>query len=482
MFHSVAEQLSDEKVAVFEQTVLEYLNTKAASPPEVSKITFHKVETTGQHLNSARRVLSTMQPMEVYDLTVTFNVEAIALLSRNSHFDFRVFLEMFFENSENVLFLRNALDTSGLLFQLPGTPIQTQRQPSEPSSDSGVSVVGALLGVVFSVAVSAMLYMGYRNRETWKRERNLVPASFSGDIEDYANSDDYSDSDMEAGNDHSPQIFINPFMVEAVERVQHPNQRSIYPSESVEASLMSTPRNSMFRPVFMPTESNIEIPETPRTGYQPSNYEPSNYEPSNYEPSQFSPKEDIQAGEFALEAVFPAFAPEDSSEQKKKKKSILSPGFFSPGRLGSRKKEKKDLDNTDTTTGHRNSRARAEESISRDLRKGNSSDSHDFPSHGSNVRDEDSSDKNFSPPRRVPTGRSHDMSIGVMDEVTYLYSTNKQRGNKSTKSNQSNFFGDVSTAFGFSDSVFAVAPPRVTSGLHRSRPTDYISDESSVEQ
>jgi hypothetical protein len=423
--------MNPRKVTIFEQQALEFLDKQIQATPGISKITFHAVKNTHQSLITSRKLSSTTELDEEYTLSITFDVEAMVVLDGTTAFDLRILLDIFFANVDNVRHLRDILEASGVFLIDVIIPIQNDsgkpKKNTAQSSSFSVSVVGALVGVIFSVAGSAFVFVWVRNHKSFAQQPSFDPAFFSsGDVEDqYEYSYSNGESCAEESDPPTPRVLIDQSSFDGTERNQYPQEQTIYPVESIETSLMPS-ASAYYRPALIPMESNIEIPDTPRT-----NYEPSNYEPSNYETSQFSPK-DIQMSEFDLDTHFPDVAKKSeiyAGEQKMKAKRRTT-SFFSPGLLGTRRKDK-DENETKKSNGADHHSKRSGRSPVRNDRLRNDIRKHDIRTDAEFqtevIRDEtNSTQENY-------VRDSQETSIGVMDEVAYLYSTDKKGQSKSWK-------------------------------------------------
>lgn len=418
-FQKVGSEMDAQQVTIFEQKMLDFLATKVQAPPGTLGINFINVKNTRQKLFASRRLAGSDDLNKEFSLSLAFDVEAMVVLDETSInvFDFTMLLKMFWANNADLLLLRNTLEESGVLQSGPTLQIPVQSDGGKPiqnknvadSSDAAGSIAGALAGIIFSIAGSAMLFIWIRNRKNTPSQQHttlaLEPASYSSkDIEDqYAYSQNYEGSYDEESDPPTPRVLIKQCTYDGTKQIQYPAIGTLYPVESIETSLMPG-ASAYYKPALIPMESNIEIPDTPGAGY-----EPSNYEPSNYESSTFSPK-DIKFGEFDLDSPLPdvskkreIFAGEQKMFSPQRTTNFFSPSIFGTKRMVKDNKKKNSFD-------QHSKNGSAHSPVRNDIRK-----------HGI------SGVKENTPKNNMSSDQSRDISIGIMDEVKYLHSTSKKK-------------------------------------------------------
>jgi hypothetical protein len=470
--------MSEKNVVFFEQTTLEFLILRIKTVPDISSISFESVTVTNQSLETGRRLSS--------KITIEFTVEALILFGNGSTFDLSALLLEFFADVANVLDLRNILDASATFFDedSQGAPIPRASEdqggpPTDALTEESVSVpmVGAIVGIAFSVAGAvAVMFLWSRNRK-----ENSVPSlkqasfstgilSISGDVEDHYEDYSYSEESYGGAPDPpaAPRVFIKQFSHDSDENNQCPTELSIYPVGSVETSLVLSV-SSFYKPALMTMESNIEIPDTPRTDYEPSNYSPNALDMN----SSYEDKTSNSGGEEKKKLKLTSFfSPGLKSTKRKEKDSkpreqiaSSSAGYMSKGSV--RSPVRKDIRKHDIMGDVDAAKILARSPTRNDIRKRTlgscSKEDSSLPRVEKNPSQEGSIDLSLS-------------SIGLMDEVEYLYSTKRDPSVTGRPLNHSKAKKSVNGTsvgnFGFAASL-----------QKKKYPTDYISDEeSSVEQ
>jgi hypothetical protein len=343
-FQGVSAVMTEENLLFFEAALLDFLQDNIRDIPDVVSIEFEHVEVTDQSLVSARRQLNTIRSVEVSNLEITFSVFALVLLEEEGVFDFKTLLELFFADIDRVLELRRNLEMRARFFeQVPlGTPSGSGGRLGSNSGGSGQSqdgvpipMLGAIAGILLSVVGSSAMYVWLRGRGNDGYPIPKMEPTAESSCGDPEGGMGYSDSSMHSYEEESesstPRILLGDsqstnwtsktqHVFESNHIQQSPHEERIYPTESVETSIAPSGL-SFYRPALISMESNIEIPETPKT---------------DYEPSQCSPKEDPQPNQFVFDNTPSISSKEKTRNQPPKVKS----SFFSPRLLGAWKKGK----------------------------------------------------------------------------------------------------------------------------------------------
>jgi hypothetical protein len=240
--------MDGDDVDLFQKTTKEYLENNFLSN-EVDEIQFEDVTVTKQYISGGRRRLNTVRALQVYNLSLTFNVLALVKHDWSEPFDLKGSIETYFADNSHIKELRSLLEAEGGDFVIDPTPPTSEEQttiervpdPDDEAASIGL-IIGAVVGSVFVVGIVAKLL----RRRNFSSQRSKISLASTDSQDDY--DDESSEAEMISSNKNpSQQQIMLPFS----------------PREENESSL-----SIAARPAFLTTENNIEIPETP-IGFTP---------------------------------------------------------------------------------------------------------------------------------------------------------------------------------------------------------------------
>ncbi|KAL3924293.1 MAG: hypothetical protein SGILL_001134 [Bacillariaceae sp.] len=297
-------------IEFFQEETKLFLQRNVHQAPGVFDIEVQAVTVTSQKLVGARRLgaeSTNLQSRHLQQqktvqnpqaLVVNMQVVALALLDPSEHFDLNIFLDIFFENYDNLYTLRLTLEQEESF----SNDIFWQEHSLEGSGNR--SMAGSIAGAFFGVAVSFIGFSGIMM--WWIRKRRTIRSEEDEKEPDELHQMTFShsyDTDDCLPEDTSPpkQFVVDSKTLEAKtlssnckdQKQQHKQQQQQQQQqqqvvvevmvesededsmEDVEAqsekgaSLASAiqPPHLMYTPALMTTESNIEVPDTPVTAF-----------------------------------------------------------------------------------------------------------------------------------------------------------------------------------------------------------------------
>jgi hypothetical protein len=249
---------------IFERTTVTFINSNLNTRQKPT-VTIEEVEVTAQLLSWERRRLQ-VSGEGFYDLRITFTVTASVWRGDPENFDFSSLMRDSFTEID-VLGLRKILDEISSFFgefSPGGSQGGMARGQGSISTDVSrgfpIPVIGAVAGVLLSIAGSAMVFY------LWRGARS--DESISDDSRDFdLEAPVYSSGSSDDGGDH---IMVKHISFDASEssmplgarRLEH--DTNVYPVKSIETSLMPAYGACHFAQNLLRFETNIEVPETPR--------------------------------------------------------------------------------------------------------------------------------------------------------------------------------------------------------------------------
>jgi len=252
-------------IAYFERSSTAYLQTNIDQAPGVFKIEVENVIVQKQELVTHQKVNNTLQNDPLLrrrleaqtDLVITVDVVVSVVLNRSEDLKLNNFFEEFFQMPDHKSELRDMVKLEEKVAQelfikgdVASSNESAKDQPKKKSSKNG-AVAGSVLGILALIVGSGLIYMWVQTRRkpnTSGKLENLGTISKSFESEDRAISVpqslfkreiEYTDS-----NDHSEN---------SVTESGYRRKSSLTPL--------------MFIPALIPTESNIEVPDTPGTNF-----------------------------------------------------------------------------------------------------------------------------------------------------------------------------------------------------------------------
>lgn len=299
LFQGITQPMEASHIDFFEEETKTYLQKHILLAPAILSLEIEAVTVTNQELIGARRqrrelkILNLEQQQQSQSLLVSMQVVATVLVDRDSreHFDLKEFLDIFFENYENLQGLRQTLEQEDE-FAIFWKPIV--------SSSAKQSVGGSIAGSVFGVAVSCI---GFAGIWIWSRKRRHRLSEGEEKHPDHLKQLTFShsydtDDCLPPGKGRGLQltrIAVDSATLEARELSestksicdgQNQNNMEGKGSELAEEdkidaskfenhsdieesmeSMVKPPPHLMYTPALMTTESNIEVPDTPQTAF-----------------------------------------------------------------------------------------------------------------------------------------------------------------------------------------------------------------------
>ena len=269
----------------FENLTLAFLSDETTFVPNGNEVSFQSVRITGQSLHAA----SSKSP-SVATLTILFDVAAFVRFTKHESFDYNVFVEDIFNNTIAFAVLRKELQTGSSFFGNNTFLNKNNGVHGNVGTSTFLSnppLVFACLGISLAIGGVAV-FLCFR-----RRKHGSLPAmeqrkhSGSYDVDD---EDDYPFSmkptesyDSASSGDHVSEASYPSAGYPIAKQFQvKPTVRSVglgahcelYTADTIDMAYLQTGPNNMYRPAFLPTESNIEIPITPLTNYDASHFSP----------------------------------------------------------------------------------------------------------------------------------------------------------------------------------------------------------------
>jgi hypothetical protein len=210
------------------------------------------------------------------NLLITMQVVANAILDRTETFDMKQYLEIFFENEMNTRELQMILERESLFNGFFLEPIS---DGNRSGSAAASTIVGTFFGISLSCAGFGLVWMW-----TKKKNRRVVTKTENEDNDNavlnaFTFSKSYDTDECNPGPKSPPQNIIIDSQTFDVRDCPTTDDEEDSDEKSDEAhfeklteasNAPSTVRQHshlMYTPALIPTESNIEVPDTPVTAF-----------------------------------------------------------------------------------------------------------------------------------------------------------------------------------------------------------------------
>jgi hypothetical protein len=294
MFQSVTQTMQESHITFFQEETKIFLQNNLHHVPGVLDIQVQAVTVSSQKLVGARRRTTEANELQrqlkqdkmqnPQALVVSMQVVAMALLDPKEHFDLEKFLDVFFENYENLLALRRSLEQEESFSK----DIFWQRHSLE-GNDRDRSMAGSTAGAVFGVTVSLVGLVGVLM--WWIRRKRIISIvdeeKDPDELHQMTFSHSYDTDECLPDSIPTKKFVVDSRTFETTalslshskEKLMSTTERDA-PSgdddfEHLEAQSdgnesvgsVIEPPHLMYTPVLMSTESNIEVPETPVTAF-----------------------------------------------------------------------------------------------------------------------------------------------------------------------------------------------------------------------
>jgi hypothetical protein len=276
--------MNTTNIELFEEETKLYLQQKVHQAVGVWTIEVQSITVTDQSVIGSRRALDITsntnllrraEQQESKSLLITFQAVASAILDRSENFDLTLFLEILFENTDNVLELRATLEQEESYSQ--AVLIEQPESDDTVGAAKGPTITGALFGVSMSMVGSALLYL-------WIKKRRVNRDSFGEDpnaaLKDPRTFSRSYDSQDEASATSTPRAFVvqsrtfetfqNPYYGPFTFRIDDDDEERVQSPSAIETSIVVRGGHNddlRYEPALIRTESNIEVPETPVTAF-----------------------------------------------------------------------------------------------------------------------------------------------------------------------------------------------------------------------
>jgi hypothetical protein len=437
MFQGVARQMETTHIESFEDETKLYLQQNLHHAPAVLEIEIEAVTVTNQKLVGARRrQLEDINLQQPQALEVTMQVVASVLVDRNSdeHFDLKLYLEIFFENYDNLQGLRQVLEQQDEFAQ------EIFWNPAMSAENNSRSIGGSIAGTVFGVAVS---FIGFAGIWMWSRKRrhqeqplhedkqpdhlNQLTFTHTYDTDDClppTNGGLPAKEELDEENEDNERIVDRKLVDGGVDDDEsRQSERDLDVEESM-SSMVKPPPHLMYTPALMTTESNIEVPDSPQTAFFTLHGATSSL--TTPAAGGTKPAHSLSARPLLATPKLPPSTKDEtetvSSKEAdvSKKKSLLPRRWKTPFRRNASKSRDDEDDDDDEE----------ESNVDED-----NSDVVAFPSARKSKKQQVRYEAAHPPmeiggPEIVPslmpstTTITNDDSVGIVDEVAYMYSTN----------------------------------------------------------
>lgn len=247
---------------------------------EAVTVTNQELQDTSKGRHQLRRQLQNQK-----ELHLTLQVVAVAVLEQNSDFDLQVFLELYFDNEQNLLALLKSLGELHADVDFEGE-VDGRIEPTAVQSsisNKAPAVAGSVFGMAVLLVGAAMVSMMYQKRKRRRDRDKDLPNVSTLDSEDTQPNMFVVDSqtfETKSILDRSVPREIGPKSSgddkrRAQEQQVSPGNNSIdsaatNENENSQSKLFvpwTVPEHLMYTPALIETESNIEVPDTPVTGF-----------------------------------------------------------------------------------------------------------------------------------------------------------------------------------------------------------------------
>lgn len=301
----------------FEDIALEYLSNSVTSLQEY-EVNFESVRITNQFLADDVSEAGENGPK----LRVVFDVAAFVILEEDAAFNYNKFVKRFFDHQAALdvfsILLQNASDHFGSDTKLVlSTSVSAPDESTSSTEKSSTLFIASFAGGFLVVVGLATAY--WLRRRGKKELLAIEPALSSCEyIDDQITltmmpTETYDTGSYDHEDGQSEMIspthgYIHPNLFSETSKVTRRDLdyqgRGLQPSRSVDTDVQSLESSSMFRPAFLNTESNIEIPITPMTNIDLSQISPNSVEVEEFEAWVPSPsnieKDDDDADAFLV--------------------------------------------------------------------------------------------------------------------------------------------------------------------------------------
>lgn len=281
IFPDVVGTMDKRNIELFEEETKLYLQRKVHHAVGVWEMEVQSITVTGQSVVGSRRALDMKnnanllrraEQHEPKSLLITFQAVAAAILDRSENFDLTLFLEIFFENADNVLELRTALQQVDSYAQ--AVFIQEPESDDNVGAAKGPTITGVIFGVSMSMVGSALIWMWMKKRRSKRNGLGEEPNSELKDPTTFSKSYDSQYDDPSTSplafvvESKTFETFHNPYNGPFTFRNDDEDERPQSPP-SIETSIVlrGGQGHLMYEPALIRTESNIEVPETPVTAF-----------------------------------------------------------------------------------------------------------------------------------------------------------------------------------------------------------------------
>ncbi len=268
----IFEDVTDERtmspigIAYFERSSTAYLQNNVDKAPGVFRIEVQNVIVQKQELVIHQKINNTLQNDPLVrrrlenqtDLFITVDVVVSVVLNRAEDLELNNFFEEFFDLPEHNIELRDMVKLEENIAQelfVKGdisSSNESAKNESPKKSSNGGTVAGSVLGIMALIVGSGLIYL-------WVQTRRK-PNTTSGKLEDIGTISKSFESE-----DTAIQVSQSLFKreIEYAESTDYSENSVTQGGFRRKSSL--TPL--MFVPALIPTESNIEVPDTPGTNF-----------------------------------------------------------------------------------------------------------------------------------------------------------------------------------------------------------------------
>ena len=291
-FENMTGEIEGSDIKYFQEQCKEFLNQKFPLPNQVSKLNFDAVTIVSQSLgvqtmdqgDGRARYLSELFPLEI---TIRFWVTIYP--GDPDGLDLHILLSDYFADPNVIEDFRDDLKILSTFF-MPNSVEGSRRNSSKHDSSRSFpsAAYGAISGVLMSMTGAVLFTIWYRKRRIF--------SSNAGSVSNWGfkHRDNFISRSMNSTNETEESRVMGAFLPSPSSgesfgnsQIHQYSEGSIYPLQSIEASLIVEPgvrsyRQNGNKPALIQFETNIEVPPTPA---------PETATPAHYDLSQFDPED-----------------------------------------------------------------------------------------------------------------------------------------------------------------------------------------------